>query len=144
MKKTSPTYTVKKQKDGDYEVTLHNQTKVFNLKEVVMSFLDAQKMLKEVTSQRSLNKAILQNIKDYHGDVIKMFEKLPKVKRAALANYLTISESIAKDDIKHRDANTRFKRLEKELADIRNVIPADDKELTKSEKRRIDKLTKSK
>lgn len=144
MKKPSATYSVKKLKDGDYEVTLHNQTKVFNLKEVVMSFLDAQKMLKEVTSQRSLNKAILQNIKDYHGDVIKMFEKLPKVKRAALANYLTISESIAKDDLKHRDANTRFKRLEKELADIRNVIPADDKELTKSEKRRIDQLKKSK
>lgn len=144
MKKPSATYSVKKLKDGDYEVTLHNQTKVFNLKEVVMSFLDAQKMLKEVSSQRSLNKAILQNIKDYHHDVIKIFEKLPKVKRAALANYLTIGESIAKDDIKYRDANTRFKRLEKELAEIRNVIPADDKELTKSEKRRIDKLTKSK
>lgn len=144
MKKPSATYTVKKLKDGDYEVTLHNQTKVFNLKEVVMSFLDAQKMLKEVSSQRSLNKAVLQNIKDSHSDVIKMFEKLPKVKRAALVNYFAISESIMKDDIKYREASTRFKRLEKELAAIREVIPADDKKLTKSEQRRIESLRNKK
>ena len=142
MKKPSPTYTVKKQKDGDYEVTLHNQTKVFSLKEVMLNFMEAQKSFKEIESQRNLNRAILTNIKDNHGDVIKMFLKLPKVKRAALVNYIQLDEKIATDDVKYRDVKKRHDKLKNELATIHAVIPSEDKKPTKSEQRRIDSLSK--
>lgn len=144
MKKTSPTYSVKKLKDGDYEVTLHNQTKVFNLKEVMLNFMEAQKSFKEVDSHRKLNRAILQNIKDNHNDVIGMFNKLPKVKRAALVNYIQLDEKIATDDVKFRDVKRRHDKLKTELANIHAVIPQEDKKLTKSEQRRIESLKKNK
>lgn len=144
MKKTPSTYTVKKLKDGDYEVTLHNQTKVFNLKEVVLNFMEAQKSFKEIDSQRKLNRAILQNIKDNHNDVIAMFLKLPKVKRAALVNYIQLDEKIATDDVKFRDVKRRHDKLKEELDTIHEVIPKEDKKLTKSEERRIQALKKSK
>lgn len=143
MKKTPLTYTVKKLKDGDYEVTLHNQTKVFNLKEVVLNFMESQKSFKEIDSQRKLNRAILQNIKDNHDDVIKTFLKLPKVKRAALVNYIQLDEKIAVDDVKYRDVKRRYDRLNKELATIHAVIPKEEKKLTKSEQRRIQALKKN-
>ncbi len=137
MKKSSPEYSVKKQSDGDYEVTLHNQTKIFSLKEVMMSFLEAQKSFKEAQSQLRLDKAVFQNVQDHHSDVIKMFSKLPKVKRAALVNYIEISTMITKDEIRFKDAKKRHDRFKKELAAIHAVIPAEDKKLTKSEARRI-------
>lgn len=136
------TYTVKKQKDGDYEVTLHNQTRVFSLKEVTMAFLEAQKSLKEVDAQKRLDTAVLQNIKDHHKDVVAMFNKLPKVKRAALQNYIELHKIIEKDNIKFTDVKKRHDRLKSELASIHDVIPADDKKLTKSEQRRINAMKK--
>lgn len=141
MKKT-PTYTVKKQKDGDYEVTLHNQTRTFSLKQVVLDMMDAQKALKETDSQRRLDKAVQQNIMDHHKDVIAMFNKLPKVKRAALVNHIQLQELILKSDTRYRDAKRRYDRVKKELDTIREVIPNDDKKLTKSEQRRINALKK--
>lgn len=136
------TYTVKKQKDGDYEVTLHNQTRVFSLKEVTMAFLEAQKSLKEVDAQKRLDVAVLQNIKDHHKDVVAMFSKLPKVKRAALQNFIELQKVIEKDNIKFTDVKKRHDRLKKELASIHEVIPAEDKKLTKSEQRRINAMKK--
>lgn len=136
MKKT-PTYTIKKQKDGDYEVTLHNQTRVFSLKQVVLDYMDAQKALKETDSQRRLDRAVKQNIMDHHKDVIKMFEKLPKVKRAALTNYIQLADLIIKSDTRYKDAKRRHDRLKKELDSIYKVIPAEQKKLTKSEQRRL-------
>ena len=144
MKKT-PTkklYSVKKQKDGDYEVTLHNQTRVYSLKEVMMNFMQAQSALKEVTAQRNLDKAVLHNVVEHHNDVIKMYNKLPKVKQAALRNFFEIQNLIVKSDIKYADAKKRHDKLKKELADIHAVIPADDKKLTKSEQRRINTMKK--
>ena len=137
--KTSPTYKVKKQKDGDYEVTLYNQTKVFALKEVVLAFMDVTKHLNETTSQSRLNKAVLKNVKDHHNDVVKMFEKLPKVKRAALANYLEIQKMIQKDNIKLSDVKKRHAKLKAELEMIHKVIPAEDKKPTKAEEKLIKK-----
>jgi hypothetical protein len=139
MKKT---YTVKKQKDGDYEVTLHNQTKVFSLKEVAMAFLEAQKALKEVDAQKRLDTAVLTNIKDHHKDVIAMFNKLPKVKRAALTNFIELQKAIVKDTVKFTDVKKRHDRLKRELALIHGVIPKEDKKLTKSEQRRINSMKK--
>jgi hypothetical protein len=115
MKKTSPTYTVKKLKDGDYEVTLYNQTKVFSLKDVMLRFMEAQKQLKEVGSQRNLDKAVHQNIKDHHSDVIKMFEKLPKVKKTALVNYIEMFALIEKSEMKYKDIKRVHDRLKKEI-----------------------------
>lgn len=135
-------YTVKKQKDGDYEVTLHNQTKVYSLKEVMMGFMDAQKSLREVESQRRLDKAVLQNIMDHHKDVIVMLEKLPKVKRAALQNYFEIKQLILKMDLKYTEAKKRHDRYKKEMSQIHAVIPQEDKKLTKSEERRINAMKK--
>lgn len=137
--KKSPTkhYTVKKEKDGDYEVTLHNQTRVFSLKQVVLDYMDAQKALKETDSQRRLDKAVRTNIMDHHKDVIKMFEKLPKVKRAALVNYIQLAELIQKSDMRYNDAKKRHDRVKRELDAIREVIPSEEKKLTKSEERRI-------
>jgi D-ribose pyranose/furanose isomerase RbsD len=135
--KNSTKYTVKKTKEGDYDVTLHNQTVTFSLKEVVMSFLEAQRVLKETDSQRKLDRAVLQNIKDHHADMVKMFDKLPKVKKAAFVNYITISESIIKSDLKYRAALKRHNKLKKDLADIHAVIPEEQKQLTKSERRRL-------
>ena len=137
-------YTVKKQKDGDYEVTLHNQTRVFSLKEVMMNFMEAQKALREVDAQKRLDTAVLTNIKDHHKDVIAMFNKLPKVKRAALQNFIELQKIIEKDDIKYRDAKKRHDKFKKELADIHAVIPAEDKKLTNSEMRRITTMNKEK
>lgn len=136
------TYTVKKQKDGDYEVTLHNQTRVFSLKEVTMAFQEAQKSLKEVDAQKRLDTAVLHNIKDHHKDVVAMFNKLPKVKRAALQNFIELQKVIEKDNIKFTDVKKRHDRLKKELASIHEVIPAEDKKLTKSEQRRINAMKK--
>jgi hypothetical protein len=137
MKKTSPTYTVKKQKDGDYEVTLYNQTKVFSLKDVMLQFMEAQKQLKEVGSQRNLDKAVHQNIKDHHSDVIKMFEKLPKVKRVALVNYIEMFALIEKSEKKYKEIKRVHDRLKNELAEIHAVIPQEEKELTRAEKAQL-------
>lgn len=142
MKKTSPTYSVRKQKDGDYEVTLHNQTITFSLKDVMLRMIDAQKHLNEVSAAYRLDKAVLQNIKDHHSDVINMFEKLPKVKRAALVNHIQIQETLVRSDAKVQDAKKVVNKLKKQLADIHAVIPKEDKKLTKSEQRRIDALKK--
>ena len=135
-------YTVKKQKDGDYEVTLHNQTKVFSLKEVMLSFMQADEAFREVSAQRRVNRAVHQNIKDHHADVIAMFEKLPKVKKAALVNYIEMFTIMNKDDVKYNDAKKRYTRLKNDLAAIHAVIPAEDKKLTKSEERRIKAMKK--
>ena len=135
-------YTVKKQKDGDYEVTLHNQTKVFSLKEVMLSFMEADKTLREVTAQRNVNKAVNHNIMTHHPDVVAMFKKLPKVKKAALVNYIEMFTIMNKDDVKYAEAKKRHTRLKKELASIHAVIPQEDKKLTKSEERRIKSLKK--
>lgn len=137
MKKTSPTYTVKKQKDGDYEVTLYNQTKVFSLKDVMLRFMESQKQLKEVDSQRKLDKAVHQNIKDHHSDVIKMFQKLPKVKQTALANYIEMFSLIEKSETKYKDIKRVHDRLKKELADIHAVIPQEEKKLTRAERAQL-------
>ncbi len=135
-------YTVKKKKDGDYEVTLHNQSTTFSLKEVVMSYMEAEHALKEVESQRRLNRAVNQNIKDHHPDVIAMFNKLPKVKRAALINHIELFTIMNKDEVKYGDAKKRYTRLKGELAAIHAVIPAEEKQLTKSEQRRIKEMKK--
>lgn len=135
-------YTVKKQKDGDYEVTLHNQTRVFSLKEVMLSFMEADKTLKEVTAQRRVNRAVHQNIQDHHPDIVEMFKKLPKVKKAALVNYIEMFTLMNKDDVKYAEASKRYKKLKSELAAIHAVIPADDKKLTKSEERRLKAMRK--
>lgn len=137
-------YTVKKQKDGDYEVTLHNQTRVFSLKEVAMSMMEATRSLKEVDAQRRLDKAVQQNIKDHHKDVLDMFNKLPKVKKAALVNMIELMAITNKNEVKYKDAKKRHDRLKAELSAIHAVIPAEDKKLTKSEKRRIDIMRKQK
>lgn len=137
MKKTSPTYTVKKQKDGDYEVTLYNQTKVFSLKDVMLQFMEAQKQLKEVGSQRNLDKAVHQNIKDHHNDVIKMFEKLPKVKRVALVNYIEMFALIEKSEKKYKEIKRVHDRLKNELAEIHAVIPQEEMKLTRAEKAQL-------
>lgn len=143
--KTSPTkkhYSVKKQKDGDYEVTLHNQTRTFFLKEVVMNYIEAQKALKQTLSQRNLDKAVLQNTIDAHSDVVKMFKKLPKVKQTALLNYFDIQSRIGVSETKYREAKKTHDRLKKQLADIHEVIPSEQKKLTKSELRRINAMKK--
>ena len=139
MKKTSPTYTVKKQKDGDYEVTLYNQTKVFSLKDVMLQFMEAQKQLKEVGSQRNLDKAVHQNIKDHHNDVIKMFEKLPKVKRVALGigKWKLKSTLIEKSEKKYKEIKRVHDRLKNELAEIHAVIPQEEMKLTRAEKAQL-------
>lgn len=140
--KNKKAYTVKKQKDGDYEVTLHNQTRVFSLKEVMMSYMDAQKTLKEVDAQRRLDKAVLHNVMDHHKDVIKWYNKLPKVKQTAIRNFFEIQTMIIKSDTKYTDVKKRHDRLKKELADIHAVIPKEEKKLTKSEQRRINAMKK--
>jgi hypothetical protein len=135
-------YTIKKKKDGDYEVTLHNQSTTFSLKEVVVSYMEAERALKEVESQRRLNRAVNQNIKDHHTDVIAMFNKLPKVKRAALINHIELFTIMNKDEVKYSDAKKRYTRLKSELAAIHAVIPAEEKTLTRSEQRRIKEMKK--
>lgn len=132
-------YSVKKQKDGDYEVTLYNQKKVFSLKEVVMSFLDAERYLNEVKSQRDVNRAVNHNIMTHHPDVVAMFKKLPKVKKAALVNYIEMFTIMNRDDVKYEEARKRYTKLKTDLAAIHKVIPAQDKKLTKTEKTKLAK-----
>lgn len=139
---TKKTYTVKKQKDGDYEVTLHNVTKTFSLKELTMSAFDAKKHLDQISSQRRLNRAVGQNISDHHKDVITMFKKLPKVKQTALINHIQLISTFQQDDVKYRDAKKRYDRIQSDLAAIHAVIPSDEKKLTKSEQRRINAMKK--
>lgn len=90
--KTKPTYTIKKIDEGDYEVTLHNQTRTFQLKDLIMDLQRSEKSIKEAEAQERLDKAVLQNVNDHHKGVVDYFKKLPKVEQVALANHIQITQ----------------------------------------------------
>lgn len=123
MTKTKKQFTVKKQKDGDYEVTLHNQTRVFNLKEVMLSFMDVQKQLKQVEANMRLTKAVIQNMTDGKDGAVKMFKKLPARSRGAIISYIDGLNRLQKDETLYKDVKKQHDRLKTDLASIHAVIP---------------------
>ncbi len=133
-------YTVKKQKDGDYEVTLHNQTKTFSLKEVTLAMMETTKQLKQLDANRRLTKATIHNITNGKDDAVRMFKKLPSKKQAIISSYIDAIQHLQKDEILYADVKKRHNRLKNDLESIHAVIPADDKKLTKSEQRRINSM----
>lgn len=124
--KNKPTYTIKKTKGGDYEVTLHNVTKSFMLKEKFMDMYNIKNNLKEVESQVRLNKAVLKNIEDHHQDVVKLFTKMSKLKQTALVNYIDMKYNvIEKAEAKHKDIKRIYNAKAKELSEIHKLLPKD-------------------
>lgn len=119
------TYTIKKRKDGDVEVTEHGITRQSSLRDTLMSFNEVKTKLKEMESQSSLWKAGIKACYDHKDTkkVVMFFEKMSKAEQAMLVEYLSFKDKLEKHNkamsVIKRDA-TRMQRF---LSAVHKLLP---------------------
>ena len=119
------TYTIKKRKDGDVEVTEHGITRQSSLRDTLMSFNEVKTKLKEMESQSSLWKAGIKACYDHKDTkkVVMFFEKMSKAEQAMLVEYLSFKDKLEK----HNKAMSVIKRdathVQRFLSAVHKLLP---------------------
>lgn len=122
--KTKKDYSIKKVGD-DYEVTVQNVTRTFSLKDLFMSAQNINASIKELNGAVRLDKAVLANIENNHGDTLKAFKALSKLGQTAVLNYLKIKEGIESRKKILAKTKSDLARVEHELEIVQELLKSE-------------------
>lgn len=119
------TYTIKKRKDGDVEVTEHGITRQSSLRETLMSYAEVKTKLKEMDAQSSLWKAGIKACRDHKDTkkVVMFFENLSKQDQAMLTEYLSFKDKLSRHDKAMSAIRRDATRMSRFLSAVHKLLP---------------------
>lgn len=119
------TYTVKKQRNGDYTIVQHNLTREFSLKDQIMAFAEVSKKLKEMKAQQSLWLAGIAACKKdpMIKKVVAFYEKLSPQEQSDLGEYLDFKKKTHDQGLAMKRIQSDARKMEMLLKQVQPLLP---------------------